>query len=44
MASWQAHMTVWLLKWQFKRKMRAQTDVLKARAALGAIRHKVPAA
>ena len=43
MASWQAHLTVWVLKYRVKRNLRDQTDVLKARATLGAIKHKVPA-
>ena len=43
MASWQAYLTVLFLKVQVKRKMRGETDVKKARATLGAIKHKVPA-
>ena len=41
MASWQAHLTVLMLKLRVKRKMRGATDVLKARETLGAVKHKV---
>ena len=43
MASWQAHVTVLLLKFQVKRRVRQQPDVLRARAMLSAARPKVPA-
>ena len=43
MASWQAHLTVLILKMRVKRKLKAETDVVVARATLNAIKHKVPA-
>lgn len=43
MASWQAHFFVMVLKLQVKRKMHKQTDIHRARATLGAMKHKVPA-
>ncbi len=42
MASWQAHMITWFLRVQVKRKLRGQTDILKARANLAAIKHAIP--
>ena len=42
MASWQAHLTVLILKLQVKRKLRGDTDVMRVRATLSAIKHKVP--
>ena len=42
MASWQAHVIVWILKSRVKRKLNTETDVTKARATLSAIKHKVP--
>ena len=42
MASWQAHLTVLMLKLQVKRKLKGSLDVLKARATLAATKHKVP--
>jgi acetyl esterase/lipase len=42
MASWQAHVTVWMLKWRFKRKIRGETNIQKARETMSAIKHKVP--
>ena len=43
MASWQAHLTVLILKLRVKRKLKAETDIAVARATLSAIKHKVPA-
>ncbi len=42
MASWQAHLAVLFLKFQFKRKLRGGADVAPARAILNNIKHKVP--
>ena len=42
MASWQAYVLTEVLKIQVKRKMNAETDVAKARATLGAFKHKAP--
>ncbi len=42
MASWQAHLTVLFLKFQVKRKLRGEVDVVKARAMLGSVKQKVP--
>lgn len=42
MASWQAHLISVVLKYQVKRKMRGQTDIVKIRATLDAIKHPVP--
>ena len=42
MASWQAHIIVWILKSRVKRKLHNETNIEKARATLSAIKHKVP--
>ncbi len=42
MASWQAHLMVLFLKYQVKRKMSGEVDVVKARATLGGVKQKVP--
>ena len=42
MASWQAHLTVLGLKWQVKRKMRRETDVLRNRALINSFPRRVP--
>ena len=42
MASWQAHLTVLVLKWSVKRNMAKETDVLRARDALGRAKRRVP--
>ncbi len=42
MASWQAHLTVLFLKYQVKRKMRGDVDVVKARATLNGVKQRVP--
>lgn len=42
MASWQAHLISAVLKYQVKRRMRGQTDVIQIRATLEAIKHPVP--
>lgn len=43
MASWQAYLLTEFLKFQVKRKLRGDVDVLKARATLGTSAPKVPA-
>ncbi len=42
MASLQAHLITLVLRWQMKRKMRAETDVLRARAMLNSFAKAVP--
>lgn len=42
MASWQAHLTVLALKWQVKRRMGKETDVIRARANLERVKPGVP--
>lgn len=42
MASWQAHLTVLGLKWHVKRKMRLETNVLRARAKLNGFPRRIP--
>ena len=42
MASVQAHLITLVLRWQMKRKMRAETDVLRARAMLNSFAKGVP--
>ena len=42
MASWQAHIIVWILKTRVKRTLNTETDIGKARATLSAVKHKVP--
>jgi acetyl esterase/lipase len=42
MASWQAHCLAAVLRFQVKRKLRRQTNIDEARAALEAIKHGIP--
>ena len=44
MASWQAHLITVVLKFQVKRKLRGQTDIMQARATLEAMKHAIPKA
>ena len=43
MASWQAHLSVWIVKWRLKRKLRGVRDYRVARKILRADPYKVPA-
>jgi monoterpene epsilon-lactone hydrolase len=43
MASWQAHLLGAVLRYQVKRKLRGTTNVTEVRAALKAIKHRLPA-
>jgi monoterpene epsilon-lactone hydrolase len=43
MASWQAHLAVWIVKWRVKRKLRRVRDYRVARKIFGTDPHKVPA-
>jgi acetyl esterase/lipase len=42
MASWQAHLLTAILRLQVKRKLRSQTNIGEARAALEAVKHRIP--
>ncbi len=42
MASWQAHLITWTLKYQVKRRLRTQTDIGKARATIAAVKQRIP--
>jgi acetyl esterase/lipase len=42
MASWQAHLLSTVLRLQVKRKLRGQTNIAEVRAALDAVKHRVP--
>lgn len=44
MASWQAHLAVWVVKWRVKRKLRGVRDYRVARKILNPDPYKVPAA
>jgi len=44
MASWQAHLSVWIIKWRVKRKLRGVRDYRLARKILRPDPYKVPAA
>lgn len=44
MASWQAHLSVWIVKWRVKRKLRGVRDYRVARAILKPDHYAVPAA
>jgi acetyl esterase/lipase len=43
MASWQAHLAVWVIKWRVKRKLRGVRDYRVARKILNPDPYKVPA-
>ncbi len=43
MASWQAHLSVWIIKWRVKRKLRGVRDYRVARKILNPDPYKVPA-
>jgi monoterpene epsilon-lactone hydrolase len=44
MASWQAHLSVWIIKWRVKRKLRGVRDYRHARRILNPDPYMVPAA
>ncbi|MGC1484548.1 MAG: alpha/beta hydrolase [Candidatus Acidiferrum sp.] len=44
MASWQAHLAVWIIKWRVKRKLRGAADYRVARKVFTPDPYKVPAA
>ena len=43
MASWQAHLAVWVVKWRVKRRLRGVRDYRVARKILNPDPYKVPA-